>query len=178
MATISDVQYSQNETVTNPCIHLNPPPWRQKLWRTRRYWQRGRQRREHKPRTSTELLGRNRLIFSFLICFSINLSITTVITPRDTCFFFATWKSMFFLDLHFFDTFGVPSLMEAICHQLRMTGANLRNRLSMLGPTRAWSRQRRRRRRRRRMRRRMRRKHQSDLPNGKCLSWFSWLDVV
>ena len=97
MATISDVQYSQNETVTNPCIHLNPPPWRQKLWRTRRrHWQRGRQRSEHKPRTSTELLGRNRLIFSFLICFSINLSITTVITPRDTCFFLPLGSQCFF----------------------------------------------------------------------------------
>ena len=26
--------------------------------------------------------------------------------------------------MHFFDDFGVPSLMESICHQLRMTGAS------------------------------------------------------
>ena len=112
MATISDVQYSQNETVTNPCIHLNPPPWRQKLWRTRRYWQRGRQRSEHKPRTSTELLGRNRLIFSFLICFSINLSITTVITPRDTCFFLPLGSQCFFWTFIFLILLEYPHLWK------------------------------------------------------------------
>ena len=74
--------------------------------------------------------------------------------------FFATWKSLFFLDMHFFDNFGVPSLMESICHQLRMTGASWHGLPAPPGTTGRlqWL--------------------PLPLPNGKCLSRFGCLVLI